>query len=114
MGMIGSKTKVGAVLLAAGVAVYNTVDLCPVAAWVPWIKYLGALISAAGGALGLVGIGGKVDKATAAVAAAQTSAQISSSSAAEELQKSPAPLTEESFRRILSEARIKKQPPPGA
>ena len=113
MGMIGSKTKAGAILLAAGVAVYNTVDLCPVAAWVPWIKYLGALISAAGGALGLVGIGGKVDKATAAVVSAQTSAQVSSTSAAEELQKKEVPLTEESFRRLLAEARAKRQPPPG-
>jgi hypothetical protein len=111
MNFFGSKTKAGAILLAIGVAIYNTVDLCPVSTWVPWIKYVGALVSAAGGALGLVGIGGKVDKATAAVASAQTSAQISSFSAAEELQRGPAPLTEESFRRLLSEARGKKEPP---
>ena len=108
MGVLGSKTKVGAVLLAVGVAVYNTVDLCPVAAWVPWIKYVGALISAAGGALGLVGIGGKVDKATAAVNAVQTSAQISSATAAVELQNSPTPLTEESLRKVLAEPQVKE------
>ena len=107
MGMIGSKTKAGAILLAIGVAIYNTVDLCPVSAWVPWIKYVGALISAAGGALGLVGIGGKVDKATAAVASASTSAKVSSALTAKELEQAPKPLTEESFRRLLSEAKRK-------
>jgi hypothetical protein len=108
MSMLGSKTKAGAVLLAVGVAVYNTVDLCPVATWVPWIKYIGALISAAGGALGLVGIGGKVDKATAAVVNAQSSAKTASMDAAEDLKQALAPLTEESFRRLLAEAREKK------
>jgi hypothetical protein len=108
LNMLGGKTKSGAVLLAVGVAIYNTVDLCPVSEWVPWIKYLGALISAAGGALGLVGIGGKVDKATAAVVNAQSSAKISSLDAAIELKQVPTPLTEERFRELLAEARIKR------
>ena len=110
MGMLGSKTKAGAILLAIGVAVYNTVDLCPVSTWVPWIKYVGALISAAGGALGLVGIGGKADKITAAVTAVKTSAQTLSDQTAKELEQAPKPLTEESFKRLLAEAKRKGNP----
>lgn len=92
--MLGSKTKAGAVILALGVAIYQTVDLCPAESWVPWIKYFGSLVAAAGGALGLVGIGNKVDKAADAV---------------QQGPQGPAPLTEESFKRLLSEARAKRQ-----
>ena len=110
MSMVGSKTKAGAVILVVGVAIYQTVDLCPIETWVPWIKWLGSIVTVAGGALGIVGIGGKVDKATAAVTAVKTSAQDASIAAADELQKSPTPLTEEGFRRLLAEAKAKKQP----
>jgi len=98
MNIMGGKTKAGAVILALGVAIYQTVELCPVDAWVPWIKYVGSLVAAAGGALGLVGIGGKVDKATAAVTS-QTGQQ-----------EGQAALTEESFRKLLAEARAAKKP----
>ena len=97
MAFFGSKTKTGAILLAVGVAVYQTVDLCPLPAIVPWIKYIGSIICAVGGALGIVGIGGKVDKATAAVSTAQ---------------EGPAPLTEEAFKRILAKAKADKAAPP--
>lgn len=92
MNILGGKTKTGAILLAVGVAIYQTVDLCPMPAAVPWIKYIGSLVAAAGGALGLVGIGGKVDKAAAAVS------------------EQPAALTEEGFKRILADAKAKKPP----
>lgn len=98
MNIIGGKTKAGAVILALGVAIYQTVDLCPAEAWVPWIKYIGSLIAAAGGALGLVGIGGKVDKAAEAVS---------------QLPAGPPPLTEDGLKRLLAEAKAKKQPPQG-
>jgi hypothetical protein len=111
MNWLTSKTKAGAILIALGIAVYQTVELCPMESWIPWIKYIGSLVTAAGTALGIVGLGGKVDRATAAVTSAQTSAQISSSSAAEELQKSPTPLTEEAFLRILASAKAKREPP---
>ena len=107
---IGSKTKLGAIILVIGVAIYQTVDLCPVAEWVPWIKWMGSIITVAGGALGIVGIGGKVDKATAAVTSAQTTALVTGAIAAEELENKPVPLTEESFRRLLAEAKAKKAP----
>lgn len=110
MNFLGGKTKTGAVILVVGVAIYQTVDLCPIESWVPWIKWLGSIVTVAGGALGIVGIGTKVDRATAAVNSAQVSAQISSFSAAEELQKGPVPLTEESFRRILAAAKAQKEP----
>jgi hypothetical protein len=94
MNFLGGKTKTGAILLAVGVAIYQTVDLCPLPAMVPWIKYIGSLVAAAGGALGLVGIGGKVDKAAEAV---------------QQGQAGPAPLTEEGLKRLLAEAKAKKQ-----
>lgn len=99
MNMLGGKTKTGAVLLALGVAIYNTVDICPVPAWIPWIKYVGSIACAVGGALGLVGIGHKVDKATDAVVAAD--------------QAAPSALTEERFLQILARARAKQAPPKG-
>ena len=103
--MLTSKTKLGAVLLALGVAVYNTVDLCPAASWVPWIKYFGAIISAAGGALGLVGIGNKVDRATAAVSSPPANL------VSPEIKEGPAPLTEARFLELLARARAKKGAP---
>lgn len=67
MNMLGGKTKLGAVLIAIGMTMYSTVDICPVASWIPWIKWIGTMIGGVGTALGIVGIGNKVERAAAAV-----------------------------------------------
>jgi hypothetical protein len=93
---LGGKTKFGAILIVAGLAIAQTVDLCPLAGWIPWIKWLGGIISIIGTYFGIVGIGGKLDKNTEAVQAVGT------------VDCEEKPMTATEFRQILNEAAKKR------
>ena len=58
-------TKLGTVICGVGMAIYQTVDLCPVDSWVPWIKWVGAIIAILGGSQAVFGLTHKVDKVVA-------------------------------------------------
>lgn len=99
MNLFGSKTKFGAFLIVAGVAIYQTVDLCPVTAWVPWIKWAGSIVTIVGTYFGIIGIGGKVDKNTEAVKQGTVATTINT----EECKETP--MTAVEFRKILEDIR---------
>jgi hypothetical protein len=60
--MFDGKTRTGTIIAAVGMAIYQTVDLCPVDMWVPWIKWMGAILSILGGGTAMYGLANKVDK----------------------------------------------------
>ena len=60
--MTGWKTKTGVIIGVIGGAMLASADMCPSPTWIPWLKFAGTLMAAAGGGLGIYGVGKKIDR----------------------------------------------------
>ncbi len=61
--MTGWKTKTGATMVAVGGFLVASGKAFPIPKYTPWLEWIGGLILAVGGALGIYGVGAKVEKA---------------------------------------------------
>ena len=62
--MAGWKTKLGGACLFLGGVLTGTADKCPSQSAIPWLHFAGIVLLSAGGGLGLVGIGHKIDRSS--------------------------------------------------
>ena len=61
--MTGWKTKAGSIILSIGGVIVGSAEIAPVPGMVPWLKFIGFIVSGVGGALTVWGIGHKLEKA---------------------------------------------------
>jgi hypothetical protein len=107
MNLLTGNAKVFVIIAAIGMAVYQTVDLCPIAEWIPWIKWLGAILGILGGGSALIGVSGNVSKMLEGQRTLMR--QVSMNAPLSESQESTGtPLTEERFWEILKQHREKR------
>lgn len=60
--MSGWKTKTGTVLLATGSILLGSADLVPAPTVMPWLKFIGTVLTGIGGSLTAWGVGHKIEK----------------------------------------------------
>ena len=60
--MTGWKTKTGIIIGVVGSALLSSANVCPIPDWIPWITFIGTIITAIGAGLGVYGLGSKIDR----------------------------------------------------